>query len=238
MGSLRALVPAARSMARSLRAAESGALAVGHRGRGRAGRPLPDRRAPGGGPARGSARGRAREGGSTSLEPRLGLSLTEPRPPALCQRGGTNRASPDSPLADVQACVLGQGSRGRRGPRALTPSPHAPTTLRPALPVKSIHSASFLRAAGCLGALGTKVCLLSGVCPPVYPWVGQSARGKSNPSPTKGGGLKETGQDAEKLGRGPGEVLQPGAGKGLTGSQLLHIGVPDKHSTLLKLLYC
>lgn len=150
LGGLRARVPAARSMTRSPRAADRRARSGVHRGRGRAGRPLPDRRAPGARPERGRARGKTSEGGASSPERewepelRLDLSLAEPREPALCPARDTNTRQ------DLQACALRQESRGRRGSRALTPSPKAPATLTMALPVNSVPSAAFLSPAGCL----------------------------------------------------------------------------------------
>lgn len=96
----------------------------------------PREAAPEGGPAKGD---------SYRSEPRLDLNLSEPRAPALYKG-----ASPDTPIPDVQACGLGQGSWGRSGPRALTLPLDAPTTLKPALPVNCIHSAFFLSTAACL----------------------------------------------------------------------------------------
>ena len=91
---------------------------------------------PEGGPAKGD---------SYRSEPRLDLNLSELRVPALYKGD-----SPDTPIPDVQACGLWQGSWGRSGPRALTLPLDAPTTLKPALPVNCIHSAFFLSTAACL----------------------------------------------------------------------------------------
>lgn len=93
----------------------------------------------------------------------------------MCQAGDANRARLDTPLRTSKPVDSGR-DRGRRRPRALTPSPGALTrgTLMVALPFGGLRWASLVH-------------LVSYVCPFVYPRVGLSEESESNPGPTPGG---------------------------------------------------